>query len=165
MTGTSSGSSSPARSTTEDARARKPVLLDANALLLPVRARFPLRAEVERLLPGARLVVPSSVVEEVDRLVARGVPGARAAAALARSFLVVPAEGRGDQAILDLAVRRRAYVVTADRALAARLSAAGLVVLVPRDRHRLQVRPGRSSVLSRSPVLPLRKGVPRRQRL
>jgi len=120
------------------------VLLDANILLMPVRSQFPLEAEVLRIRPGSQVAVPSSVLEELDRLLARGVPGARAAVALARSYPVLPVEGRGDKAILDAAVRRRAWVATADRALAARLRRSGVTVLMPRDRHRLETRPGRA---------------------
>jgi len=141
------------------------VLLDANALLLPVRIRFPLEAEVDRLRPGARIAVPASVVDELDRLAARGVPQARAAAELARRYPVISVEGRGDRAVLELAVRRRAWVVTADRALAIRLQRAGLPVLVPRDRHRLELRPARRPARAPSPALAAREPLERRQRL
>ena len=119
------------------------MLLDTNALLLPIRSRFPLEAEIDRLRPGAVIEVPSSVVVELDHLVARGVPGARAAAALARRFRVLGVVGRGDLAILRAAEGPRTCVVTADRALAERLRAQGVDVLAPRDRHRLELRPAR----------------------
>jgi len=82
--------------------------------------------------------VPSSVRDELDRLVADGTPQATAARTMAERFPVVRARGRGDAAVLEAAVRRGAWVVTADRALAARLVAVGVTVLVPRDRHRLE---------------------------
>jgi len=141
------------------------VLLDANALLLPVRTRFPLEAEVDRASPGARLVVPSSVIDELDRLVARGVPEARGALALAQKFPVVPVEGRGDLAILATAVRLGAWVVTADRALAERLRREGVSVLVPRDRHRLELHRGRSPAPSPPSSGVRREPARRRQRL
>jgi rRNA-processing protein FCF1 len=112
--------------------------------MLPVRTRFPLVTEVGRIRPGARLLVLSSVLSELDRLGARGVPGARAAAAFAKTFPVVPTGSRGDPAIVEEAVRRHAWVVTADRALAERLRRAGVSVLVPRDRHRLELHRARS---------------------
>jgi len=116
--------------------------VDANALMLPVRNQFPLEAEVDRLLPGSRLAVPSSVLDEIRELVHREVRGARSAAELARKFPVLPNSGKGDAAIVDSAVRERATVVTADRELANRLRARGLSVLIPRDRHRLELRRG-----------------------
>jgi len=120
------------------------VLLDANALLLPARTRFPLESEVDRIRPGAAIVVPSSVRGELERLVARHVPGATTAAAVARKFPELPVTGQGDTAVLDAAVRHRAWVVTADRALAERLRGAGVTVMVPRDRHRLELRRART---------------------
>jgi rRNA-processing protein FCF1 len=115
------------------------VLLDVNALLLPARTRFPLESEVDRLRPGATLVVPSSVLGELDRLVLQGVPGARTAAAFGRRFSRLPSVGRGDSAIVEAAVRYRAWVVTADQELGERLRRRGINVLVPRDRNRLEL--------------------------
>jgi rRNA-processing protein FCF1 len=126
------------------------VLLDVNALLLPARSRFPLASEVDRLRPGATLAVPSSVLGELDRLVLRGVPGARTAAALGRRFPRLPSVGRGDAAILEAAIRYRAWVVTADQDLADRLRSRGINVLVPRDRHRLELHRARAAPASRA---------------
>jgi rRNA-processing protein FCF1 len=108
---------------------------------LPFRVRFPLLAEVDRLVPGARIAVPSSVRNEVDRLAERGVTGAAAASAFAARFPTVRTAGRGDDGVLRAARYARAAVVTADRALAVRLRSEGVTVLVPRDRHRLELRP------------------------
>jgi rRNA-processing protein FCF1 len=137
-TATNSASSSASRRP-RSAAGRPLVLLDANAVFLPVRVGFPLDAEVGRLRPGAVLSLPASVVDELDRLVARGIPEAAAARALAARYPVVPAPGKGDDAVLRSAVRTRAWVVTADRALRERLTHRGVTVLSPRDRHRLEV--------------------------
>ncbi|HLN51569.1 MAG TPA: hypothetical protein VK455_05895 [Thermoplasmata archaeon] len=137
----SSGSSSGPPERTRS-RVRPLVLLDANALLLPFRERFPLRAEIELLCPGAELVVPVSVLRELDSLVERGVREAEPARELARSFRALPTSGRGDAGIVRAAVETGAWVATADRALAGRLAAHGVTVLAPRDRARLEVRPG-----------------------
>ena len=131
--------------------------MDANALFLPVRAGFPLASEVERLLPGARLLVATSTLRELDRLVARATPGAVTARALAGRFSTTTQEGEGDDAVLRAAEREGATVLTADRELQGRLRARGLAVLVPRDRHRLELRPGR---VARAP----RRAVHRRAR-
>ena len=141
------------------------MLLDANALLLPIRTRFPLESEVDRIHPGARAFVPSSVIDELGRLVSRGVPGARGALALAQKFPVIPVEGRGDAAILKAAVRHGGWVVTADRALAERLRREGVTVLVPRDRHRLELHRGRNPAPSPPPSGVRREPARRRQRL
>ena len=114
------------------------MLLDANALFLPVRIRFPLEREVDRLCPGAVLAVLSSTLHELDRLVERETPQATAARALAERYPRLDTRGRGDEAVLAAALRLSASVVTADRELRDRLRAAGSTVLYPRDRHRLE---------------------------
>ncbi|NNN17209.1 MAG: hypothetical protein HKL79_02450 [Thermoplasmata archaeon] len=141
MTETPSASSSASRNVD---RAAPIVLLDANALVLCARTLFPLDAEVERLVGPARIAVPTSVLHELDDLLQRGTPEAGLARALAGRFASIDSPGRGDDAILELAVERRAFVVTADRALSDRLVNAGLDVLMPRDRDRLVRRAGRA---------------------
>jgi rRNA-processing protein FCF1 len=119
------------------------VLLDTNALFLPVRTGFPLEAEIDRLVPGARVLVASSTLRELDRLVTRATPDAGAARTLADRFGSTPAVREGDAAVLEVARRESALVVTADRELQTRLRAGGITVLAPRDRHRLEMRLGR----------------------
>lgn len=116
------------------------MLLDTNALFFPVRSRFPLEAEIGRLVPGARIVVPQAVLDELDRLVERAEPDAGPARLLADRFEKVASTASGDEAIVRTAIRLRATVVTADRDLASRLRHAGAAVLAPRDRHRLELR-------------------------
>jgi uncharacterized protein len=118
------------------------VLLDANALFLPVRVGFPLEAEVARWRPGAKLAVPTSVLHELDRLSERGTPEASAARALAARYPSLRSPGTGDDAIVRVAVRAGAWVVTADRDLRGRLRERGVTVLSPRDRHRLELHRG-----------------------
>jgi rRNA-processing protein FCF1 len=114
------------------------VLLDTNALFLPLRGGFPLDAEVLRNCPDGTLAVPSSVIGELDRLVDRKEAGASAARALAERYRLVRSRGTGDDAILEVARRRHGWVVTADQELRGRLVMNGVTVLAPRDRHRLE---------------------------
>jgi rRNA-processing protein FCF1 len=97
-------------------------------------------------------------------LVAGGAPGAAGARALADKFSEVSTLLEGDDAVLEVAVRDHALVVTADRDLSERLRAQGVTVLAPRDRHRLEVRPGdparpaRATPGARSPSKSPRRG-------
>ena len=136
-TGKPSGSSSSGRSGPRPRRAPL-VLVDTNALFLPFTGGLGLEEEIGRWVPGARIAVSQSVVGELDRLVARGVPNAVVARALASRFERVPSEESGDSALLAVARRRRAAVVTADRGLRDRLVAAGLTVYIPRVGGRLE---------------------------
>jgi uncharacterized protein len=158
----SSGSSSanPRRAVR---RPHQVVLLDTNALFLPIRSGFPLEAEVDRLFPGAHVVIAASGIRELDGLVEKGAPGAPGARALAEKFSWVAAQGLGDDAVVEVALRERAVVLTADRKLQERLARRGLVVLVPRDRHRLEIRPALSGSATPKPRAPRRpKKSPRR---
>ncbi|HTP53832.1 MAG TPA: hypothetical protein VML94_02565 [Thermoplasmata archaeon] len=128
------------------------VLLDTNALLLPFRGQFDLSGEVERVVPGAELAVPGSVLGELDRLIARGVRSAGAARDHARRYRVIATQERGDAAVQAVAVAEGALVLTADRAFVLRLRAAGVSVLVPRDRSRLELLLGRPSPIRAATV-------------
>lgn len=142
-TGRSSGSSSASR---EPPAAHTLVLLDANALVQWAHRTDSLREEIDRLAGPAEVAVPAPVIRELDRLIERGVPDAVLARTLAGRFAQIDHPGRGDDAIVDLAVARRAIVVTADRELAERLFAAGRDVLMSRDRTRLVRHAGRARI-------------------
>lgn len=104
----------------------KALVLDANALLMPFQFRMNLDKEISRLLGEIRVLVPSSVVQEISRLQTRE---AKAAMALARKYEVVETELAGDDGVLDVAVRNEAAVVTNDRELMSRLKEVGLPVV------------------------------------
>ncbi len=112
-------------------------------LFLVIRAGFPLEEEVDRLLPGARLLVPACVLGELEGLAKSLTPGAMAARALAERYPVVPTTARGDDGVIEAAIASGAWVATADRELRRRLAIRGISALVPRDRHRLEVVHGR----------------------
>jgi rRNA-processing protein FCF1 len=123
--------------------------LDTNALFLPVRSGFPLEAEVDRWFPGACVLVTDAAFRELDQLVDRGTPKAAAARAFADRFERTAARNDADDAVLEVAVREDAIVVTADRELQGRLRRRGISVLSPRDRHRLELRPGLAAPTNR----------------
>jgi rRNA-processing protein FCF1 len=116
------------------------VVVDTNVLLLAARRGFPFEAEVGRLVPGARVVVPSSAIRELDALVARRTAGSVVARELAGRFAVESTARSGDEGVVDVAHRVHGVVVTADRQLQHRLTEAGIGVLAPRDRARLELR-------------------------
>lgn len=100
--------------------------------------------------------MPSSVLDELDRLARADVPFAGAAAQLGRSLQAVPVTRPGDAGVLEAAQGLGGWVLTADRKLAETLRSSGVPVLRPRDRARLEIvrerrqprvpgrRPGRS---------------------
>jgi rRNA-processing protein FCF1 len=84
---------------------------------------------------------------ELERLARRTVPHAAAARALAERLPGVDSSGRGDDAVIGTATRLGAWVVTSDDELQHRLRDLGVTVLAPRDRHRLELAPGRPAKL------------------
>lgn len=113
------------------------VFLDTNALFLPFTRHFPLEPEIHRMLEGAQIEVPQSVLGELDRLVARARPHARVARAYANKFPVVPTDLKGDAALETLARDHGGVIVTADGELRRRLVAKGMKVLFPRGEKHL----------------------------
>jgi len=135
-------------------RGRPVVLVDANALLLPFTSHFRLEEEIYGQVDGARILVPESVLGELEQVASRGTPNARAAREFARRFETVPTRAQGDDALVDLGRRMQAWVLTGDRALRTRLLEAGVRVLFPRGKSHLD-----RAVSPRQPV-----PVPRRKR-
>lgn len=116
--------------------ARVPVLLDANALMMPFQFSLDLEGELRRLLGDPEIRVPSSVLAELERL-GRTRGEARAALRLASRYPVIEVEGRGDEALLEAAQEHDAVVVTNDRGLRRRLRSANVPVIYLREKSRL----------------------------
>lgn len=104
------------------------VVLDANGLMAPFQFRFNLDVELGRLLGAYDLVVPRSVVQELEGL-AKSHRTARAALKLLNRCRIVDSEGRGDEAVVEVAHRLRGVVLTNDRPLIQALRTEGIPVL------------------------------------
>ncbi|HLE46627.1 MAG TPA: PIN domain-containing protein [Thermoplasmata archaeon] len=114
----------------------QPVILDANALLMPFQFRINLEAELRRLLGDHEILVPSPVIEELRGL-ARSVPEARPALRLAQRFRILEAPGGADDAIQETASRLKGVVVTNDAALLRELKEANIPRVFLRSRSHL----------------------------
>lgn len=122
------------------APSRPIVVVDANALMMPFQFGLNLDLELGRLVPGCEMVVPSSVVAELRAVFEKTKdPHARSALSLAPKYRCVKVEGSGDEAVLELARRLGAIVVTNDRGLRARAQAAGLDVIGLRGKNHLEI--------------------------
>jgi rRNA-processing protein FCF1 len=121
------------------------VLLDTNALMMPVELDVRVFEELDRLLAAdADLVVPEPVARELEKL--SDGSGAEAVAASVGSDLaadrcrVVDAEETyADDAVVELAERGVDYVVTNDRPLRDRLLERGVRVIGIRGRDKLDI--------------------------
>lgn len=94
------------------------VVLDTNALLMPFEIRINLDLALQDLLGEVRIVVPGPLVGELKHLDHKF---SGAALALARKYEIIPTEATGDNAVVELAKRENAYVLTNDKELRRRL--------------------------------------------
>jgi rRNA-processing protein FCF1 len=120
------------------------VVVDTNALMMPVESGVRLFDELDRLLETPTLVVPEAVVEELEKL-ADGA-GEEAKAASVGLDLAERCERRtteasyADDAVIELAEREDAtHVVTNDGPLKERVLDAGVSVISLRGRSKLAI--------------------------
>jgi len=106
---------------------------------MPFQMGIDLEAEITREMGRCRIAVPRVCIAEV-RAMQGSVRDAAAALKYAERFEAIPTEGLGDEAVVDCATRTGGTVVTGDRGLIRRLREAGLRVLRPRQRKRLELK-------------------------
>lgn len=124
------------------------VILDSNFLFIPLQFGVDIFEELQRILGGlVRCVVPSPVIEELRALERDAGPKAKREAdfALTMAERCEVAEGDAgswetvDDAILQLALRKKCPVATNDAHLRRRLRAEGIPVIYLRQRAYLDI--------------------------
>ncbi len=120
------------------------IVLDTNALMMPVELDVRLFEELERLLGEQERVTPTAVVDELEKL-ADGNGAEATAASVGRDLVercsVVDTDADyADDAVLELAGRPDAtHAVTNDKPLKRRLLDAGVPVISLRGQHKLAI--------------------------
>ncbi len=117
-----------------------PVVLDTNALLLPFTDGTDIQVEAEGILGAVRFVVPDAVVTELQTLAEGQDATSRAATGalrLLKRFERAATDLPGDDAVLHVASRMQAAVLSNDRLLQGEARRRGLVVLASRGKGRL----------------------------
>jgi len=94
------------------------VVLDTNALLMPFEMHMNLDLAVSSLLGDVKMIVPGPMIGELKNLENKHV---KAALMLARKYEIFQTETKGDDAIVEAAIRLDAYVLTNDKELKRRL--------------------------------------------
>jgi hypothetical protein len=112
------------------------VVLDTNTLMMPFQFKVDLEGELVRHLGAVEIYVPQACIEELSRLDDRK---AKAALQLAKRFKVVASTGKGDEAVLAVALQLKAVLVTNDAELRRRAKGVGLKVAYLRGKDRLEV--------------------------
>ena len=117
------------------------VVLDTNALMMPVECDVRLFEELDRLLGETTCLVPAAVVAELRDLSTGASEEATAASVgldLADRCTVRETDADyADDAVIELAVAEDAYAVTNDKPLQGRLRDAGVSVIRLRGQNKL----------------------------
>ncbi|SFM62407.1 DNA-binding protein [Methanolobus profundi] len=118
------------------------VIIDTNALMIPVQFNVDIFEELKRLGFDDHLV-PRAVINELNILVKTLKGADRTAAKVARAMAdrceIIEAEGHADDVILDLATDLPASVLTNDIGLRKRLQKKDVLVICLRQKNRLEI--------------------------
>lgn len=118
------------------------VLVDTNGLMVPAQHGIDVFEEM-RALGYDEFVVPSAVMDEMEKLKTKLRGSDRAALAvalaLAQRCAQVEAPGNADEVLETLAKEMSAAVFTNDAALRKRLRKEGVKTIFMRSRHRLAI--------------------------
>lgn len=112
------------------------VILDTNALLWQFRSKVNIENELNRLLGAYVIVIPTSVLKELEHVKDRYVKAARK---LAERYQIIATELKGDESIISLARTLQAMVVTNDKELRKRLKEQGITVIFMRQGKYLSI--------------------------
>jgi len=120
------------------------IVVDTNALMMPVECDVRLFDELRRLVGDQPLVTPQAVVEELEKLAdGNGKEATAASVGLDlsdRCEAVATDAGYADDAVLELASHPDAtHAVTNDKPLKRRLLDAGVPVISLRGQHKLAI--------------------------
>ena len=112
------------------------VILDTNALLWQFRSNLDIEKELNRLLGTYEIIIPSSVLLELENVKDRYVKAARK---LVERYQIIATELKGDESIISLAQALQAMVVTNDKELRKRLKEQGVTVIFMRQGKYLSI--------------------------
>jgi rRNA-processing protein FCF1 len=115
------------------------VILDTNMLLVPFQFSINLDKSIHDLLGTVEVVVPSSVLLELEGL-AQENSKAKSAIKFAKKYNVVEVKEKGDRGIMEAIHKfedRKVYIATQDRNLCRKIRKMGYEVIILREGQRL----------------------------
>lgn len=120
------------------------VVLDTNALLMPYQFGINLEKELNKLLGICRIIVPRAAIEEIERLAGKGGEIGRAAQlglsiVKKRGFRLIESQNRGDDGILEIALKMDAAIVTNDKELKKKAKELRLPIIYLREGNRFEM--------------------------
>ncbi|HEC76237.1 MAG TPA: twitching motility protein PilT [Thermoplasmatales archaeon] len=120
------------------------VVLDTNALMMPYQYGINIEKELTRLLGICRIIVPRTVVEEIEKLSeGEGKIGRAAKLGLSiikkRGFRLMETENVGDDGVLETAIKMDAAILTNDKELKNKARELNLPIIYLRGGTRLEM--------------------------
>lgn len=120
------------------------VVLDTNALMMPYQYGINIEKELTRLLGICRIIIPRTVVEEIEKLSEQeGKIGRAAKLGLSiikkRGFRLVETENMGDDGVLETAIKMDAAILTNDKELKNKARELNLPIIYLRGGTRLEM--------------------------
>lgn len=112
------------------------VILDTNALMMPFEININLERELDRLLGVYEILIPSSVIDELEKLSERD-KAASSALILTERYNIINTSKKGDFSIIYLAKELKAIVVTNDKVLRKKLRKEGIPLIFLRGKDHL----------------------------
>jgi len=117
------------------------VILDSNAILMLFEFSINLEEELTRLFGKFKIIIPKPVVNEI-KFLSEHEKGrkkfiAKPALKLIEKYDVVDADGKGDQAILELAKKLNCVVLTNDKKLRDKIKKLSLHTVYLRGKSKL----------------------------
>lgn len=116
--------------------AATPVIIDTNAFIMQVEYRIDFEYELMGLLGSFEILIPVTVLNELKHIKNKH---SKVALKIAQKYRNIESVKKGDEAILSLAVKLNAIVITNDRELRKRLIEKGLSVVYIRQRSYLAI--------------------------
>jgi uncharacterized protein len=123
-------------------REEKIVILDSSAIMMLFEFSINLEEEITKLLGSHRVIVPISIVKELEFLSKKGDGKknikAKASLKLIENFETINTSNRdGDESIIESAKKTRGIVVTNDKKLKGRLKKISIPVIFLRTKKKL----------------------------
>jgi hypothetical protein len=116
------------------------VVLDTNFITLPTQFKVDIFGEIEKRLPGSKMVTVPQVIEELKRLGPDGKVGLEMLEK--KGVEVIRKKGETDDALLELAVEKNAILCTNDKELKRRATARRVPVMFMRKKKILEISGG-----------------------
>lgn len=110
-----------------------PVVLDANALLMPFQFDINIDSELDRLIGDQEVYVPSSVLDELFEI------GNEEALDLAKKYKEVSVEDKGDRGVIEAVEKLDSFLVTNDKELKDKVREKGYPVVYLRSKSHLEI--------------------------